>query len=104
MAKDIFIGNSQRNWSRDGETSTSTGYDPYARSLFEGPRPERRRCEEAPAIIVKQEPARIGWLGVTLAVMFSTRILSGKWPWYWAGLAGKRLEGSSHTPPVHTKG
>jgi hypothetical protein len=90
MAHDIFSGETKRSWSRDQETSSASGYDPYARSLF-----DRRVCAEPPPVIVQKEPARIGWLGATLAVMFSTRILSGKWPWYWAGLAGKKLEGHS---------
>ena len=83
MAHDLIINNSKRDWSR--------GYDPYASSLFERP-----LCSEPPrTLVVKQEPARIGWLGATLAVMFSTRILSGKWPWFWAGLAA-----NNHNPPT----
>ena len=104
MAHDLFFKNSKKDWSRSSGEETSSGYDPYARSIF-----ERRSRPEPPTLVIKHEgsaaqPARIGWFGATLAVMFSTRILSGKWPWYWAGMAAKKIEGSSHTPPVHQKG
>jgi hypothetical protein len=90
MAHDLIFKNNRRNWSRDKETSVS-GYDPYARSLFERP-----NCSTQPqTLIVKQEPARIGWLGATLAVMLSTRVLSGKWPWFWGGLVAKKLNPTS---------
>lgn len=92
MAHDLFFKNTKRDWSRDNTAGSSTGYDQNARAIF-----ERRSCTEQPAIVVKSEPSHVGWLGTTVGVMFATRILSGKWPWYWAGLAAKRLEGS-HSP------
>ena len=95
MAHDLILGKNKRDWSRN-QSDSNSGYDPYARRLFERP-----ACSEQPqTLIVKREPARIGWLGATLAVMFSTRILSGKWPWFWAGLAAKKLNGSQ----PHVKG
>jgi hypothetical protein len=88
MAKDLFFKNSKRDWSRsNGDDSATSGYDPYGRSLF-----ERHPRDVPTTIIVKQEPARMGWFGFTMAAMVSTRILSGKWPWYWAGVASKKLE------------
>jgi hypothetical protein len=93
MAHDIFSGDNSRDWSRGSDNASSTsGRAPFARSLF-----ERRSCAERPVIVVKQERASIGWLGATLAVMGATRIVSGKWPWYWAGLAAKKLD-TSHSP------
>jgi hypothetical protein len=97
MAHDLVFKNSKRNWSRTSGDASSSGYDPFARSLFDRGHPSRA---EPPIIIVKEEPARVGWLGITLGAMFGTRILSGKWPWYWAGLAAKKLE----SPPSHLKG
>lgn len=92
MAHDLFFKKSKRDWSRDNTDSSSSGYDHNARAIF-----ERRICTEQPAVIVQSEPSRIGWLGTTVGIMFGTLILSGKWPWYWAGLAAKRLDSSQ--PP-----
>jgi hypothetical protein len=92
MAHDLFFKNSQRNWSRQSGDSSATGYEPYARSIFERRGSNSPSCSEQPVIVVKPEPRRMGWLGYTAVAMFSTRILSGKWPWYWAGLAAKKLE------------
>ena len=72
MAHDLILKDSPRDWSR-GIPASQAGQDP--------------RCPG--------QPHRMGWLGYTLAAMFATRILSGRWPWYWAGLAGKRIEKGS---------
>jgi len=104
MAHDIFFRHNTRDWSRGCEDSSNSGAV-YADEIF-NPRQVVRTvpgsCAE-PAVVVEKNTG-MGWFGYTMAAMFATRILSGKWPWYWAGMAAKRLEGSSHTPPVQPKG
>jgi hypothetical protein len=95
MAHDLILGKTKRNWSREQNTANSTGYAPYARSLF-----ERSSLPENRPIVIERQPVQIGWFGATVAAMLATRMLSGKWPWYWAGLAAKKLESS----PTHQKG
>lgn len=104
MAHDIFTGNSSRDWSR-GCDSTSNSGAVYADEIFNRrrfPRTVDGSCSNQPQeIVVREKATGMGWFGYTMAAMFATRILSGKWPWYWAGIVGKRLEGSSthgHTP------
>ena len=70
MARDLILGETARNWSR-GSTIGEAG------------RPDT--CSEHPR-------TGMGWFGCTMAAMFATRILSGRWPWHWFGLASKRLE------------
>lgn len=101
MAHDIFMGSSKKDWSRGCDSTSSTG-SVYADEIF-NPR-RRETCSDRPAAVLVEKNTGMGWFGYTMAAMFATRILSGKWPWYWAGIAGKRLEGSTHNPPVHQKG
>ena len=68
MAHDLILKDSARGWAR----GTTMGAE----------------CTEQPR-------SHMGWFGYTMAAMFATRILSGRWPWYWAGLAGKRIEKGS---------
>jgi hypothetical protein len=106
MAHDIFTGENNRDWSRGSDSPSNIGRV-YVDEIF-SPRQMQRTipgsCSERPIVVTKD--TGMGWFGYTMAAMFATRILSGKWPWYWAGLAGRRLEGSAtqHTPPVHSKG
>ena len=69
MAHDLILKDSSRGWGR-GVPDNSVG----------------QQC-------VEPSRPRMGWLGYTLAAMFATRILSGRWPWYWFGQASNRLEG-----------
>jgi len=101
MAHDIFTGESKRDWSRGCDATSNSG-SIYADEIFNPRRMARPTCSEQPVVVVKN--TGMGWFGYTMAAMFATRILSGKWPWYWAGLAGKRLEGSTHNPPASQKG
>ena len=104
MAHDIFFKDNFRDWSRSCDNSTSNSGSIYADEIFNPHRPPRAilsRCIEPQNVVVEKNTS-MGWFGYTMAAMFATRILSGKWPWYWAGLARDRLE--SHTPPSHQKG
>src|SRR5271157_5526228 len=88
MAHDLFSGKTPRNWSRNSDKSSSTGYDPYVHGLF-----NRRDYSDRPAaIVIEKKSSGGGWLGYTLAAVFATRVLSGKWPWYWGELAAQRAE------------
>lgn len=66
MAHDLIFKNSRRNWSRD----TTCGYVPS--------------YSAAPAIVV-QERRGPGVLGWSIGIMIGSRLVTGKWPWYWAG-------------------
>jgi hypothetical protein len=68
MAYDLIFKNSSRHWGR-GAIPSSSGQEGAGQSR-----------------------SGTGWFGYTMAAMFATRILSGKWPWYWFNLAGKRIE------------
>jgi hypothetical protein len=100
MAHDLFFKDTKRDWSRGCDTTSNSGAV-YADEIF-NPRQVVRtvpgRCSE-PTVVVEKNTG-MSWFGYTMAAMFATRILSGKWPWYWAGMAAKRLEGS----PTHQKG
>lgn len=80
MAHDLFLKNSPRSWSR-GVESSSSGSHLFARS-----------CDLSPTVVIKDQRQGPGWFGTTVAVVLATRIVSGKWPWYWGGLAAKKLE------------
>jgi hypothetical protein len=75
MAKDLLLGRTKRSWGRGGpgEPASSGHY------LVEQP-----SCQDRPA--PARGPDIIGW---SVGLMFATRILTGKWPWYWFG----RLDG-----------
>ena len=70
MAHDLILKTTSRGWARGGPPSGAG----QITVCTESPRP------------------RMGWLGYTMAAMFATRILSGRWPWYWFGQAADRLE------------
>ena len=73
MAKDLLLGRTKRSWSRQVAPATSGHY-----------------LVEQPACVDKPAPARgPGIIGWSVGLMFATRILSGKWTWYWFG----RLDG-----------
>ena len=102
MAHDLFFKNSKRDWSRNIQSVSDSGRI-YADEIFSRrpvPNPIRTDDTEHPKIMVVEKNTGMGWLGYTLAAMFSTRILSGKWPWYWAGIAANKLE----SPHAHQKG
>jgi hypothetical protein len=74
MAKDLLLGRTKRSWSRQVAPATSGHYL------------EQPACVDKPAPAPARGPGIIGW---SVGLMFATRILSGKWPWYWFG----RLDG-----------
>lgn len=75
MAKDLLLKKTKRDWSRESSV-TSSGYS---------------RCTE---IVVRSEPApRSNVLYWALGISAGTRLLTGKWPWYWAGRARQHMEG-----------
>jgi hypothetical protein len=76
MAHDLFLKNSSRSWSRGIEASASGSH------LF----------EPMATIVVKEQPRRLGWFGTTTAIVLASRVVSGKWPWYWGNIAAKKLE------------
>ena len=69
MAYDLLFKNTPRNWSR---ADSSMG---GALVIIEKPRPG------------------LGWIGHAIGASIATRIVTGKWPWYWFGTAAKKLEG-----------
>jgi hypothetical protein len=79
MAHDLFFKNSPRSWSRGIEASSSGSH------LFE-------RREPTPLLIVRDKNSGHGWLGYALAATVTTRLVSGKRPWYWGQLAAKKIE------------
>jgi hypothetical protein len=58
MAHDLILKKSSHDWSRN---ETSSGSE---------------ACTERPS---RGFPI----IGTAISLMFATRILSGKWPWYW---------------------
>ena len=73
MAKDLLLGSTRRSWSRQEPPAASGHYLALQPSCPDRPAPTRR-------------PGIIGW---SVGLVFATRILTGKWPWYWFG----RLDG-----------
>lgn len=82
MAYDLLFKNSNRNWSRDavsGEASCSDS----SRSLV----PQEHR-ESATRESATRGP---GVLGYSIAIMIGSRLITGKWPWYWFRRVDQRL-------------
>jgi hypothetical protein len=73
MARDLIFKSSKRNWSRD----SISGYDPS--------------CREMPPATVIQERRGPGVLGWSLGLMIGSRLVTGKWPWYWFSRIDRRL-------------
>ena len=72
MAHDLFSkSTSGRNWARESSPTDSNGQD---------------------KVIVVKESGGMGLLGWVITISLGSRVLTGKWPWYWAGHAAKRLE------------
>ena len=73
MARDLLLKKTGRDWSRG--TSTSCG--------------DSRSTE----IVIRAEPPHhsnvLGW---AIGLSVGSRILTGKWPWYWARKLGKAAE------------
>lgn len=67
MAHDLIFKSSRRNWSRD----TACGSALYGSAM--------------PATLVVQERPGPGVLGWSLGIMIGSRLVTGKWPWYWFG-------------------
>lgn len=68
MAQDIILGRTKTGWGR----STAEGDCGH------------QSCTDSP----RRGPGILGW---SLGIMFATRIISGKWPWYWFGRVDERL-------------
>lgn len=69
MAKDLILGKSNRCWSRD--------------DLVSG-----EQCREV-VVAPSRGPGFLGW---SLGIMLGSRLLTGKWPWYWFRRVDERLE------------
>jgi hypothetical protein len=46
------------------------------------------------------EKSGMGFWGWMITISLGSRILTGKWPWFWAGQMAKRLEGGGPQRPV----
>jgi hypothetical protein len=73
MARDLIFKNSKRNWSRDTVSECASAY------------------REMPATLVAQERRGPGVLGWSLGLMIGSRLVTGKWPWYWFSRIDHRL-------------
>lgn len=73
MAHDIIFGDRRRDWSR----GSSCGYSPS--------------CVERPTSLVVQERRGPGILGWSIGIMLGSRLVTGRWPWYWFGKIDRRL-------------
>ncbi len=70
MAYDLLLKKRKRNWSRDGLSG-----DPA--------------CTRA--IVVQEQRPRPGLLGWSLGIMIGSRLVTGRWPWYWAKKIDQKL-------------
>jgi len=75
MARDLLLKKTKRDWSRESSASDESGYS---------------RCTE---IVVRSEPQRSNVLYWAIGLSAGTRLLTGKWPWYWATRAREHFEG-----------
>jgi hypothetical protein len=75
MAFDLVFGKNNRDFSR-GSSSSVVGAD----------------SGEDRVIVVKEDRS-MGLFGWTVTICLGSRIITGKWPWYWFGQAARRLEG-----------
>jgi hypothetical protein len=73
MAYDLIFKNTTRNWSRN----SVLGYDPSCKAT-----------SPPPTVQEKSGPSIIGW---SIGIMFGSRIITGKWPWYWFRKIDHRL-------------
>jgi len=68
MAKDLLFGRTKTNWGR-GAAPTAAGSEECVEKTSHGP----------------------GIIGISVSLMFASRILTGKWPWYWFRHVDRRL-------------
>jgi len=70
VARDLLLGRTGRNWSRDPGSS-----------------------ESGHCLVVVAEKPKSHWLGWTLGLVVGTRVLSGQWPWQLTKKIGHRWWG-----------
>lgn len=73
MAFDLAFGKTSRDFSRGSSSSimgSSSGED---------------------RIVMIERKSGMGLLGWTISLSLGTRVITGKWPWYWFGQLRKRL-------------
>jgi hypothetical protein len=73
MAHDLLFKKSRRNWSRDSVSGHNGAYPAM------------------PSTLVVQERRGPGILGWSLGIMIGSRLVTGKWPWYWFSRIDHRL-------------
>lgn len=76
MSFDLAFGKTSRDFSRGSSSGSTVGDDKV--------------------IVVERKSSGMGLLGWTITLAIGSRIITGKWPWYWFGQVSKRLEGSQH--------